>query len=236
MRVLLPAGAADEGARCRVVDSEGHHLRVRRAAPGELVELRDGAGLVGTGRLGSLTGGWEVEVVQATRVSRPPALTLAAGAGDRDRFSWLVEKAAELGATRVVPLETERTAGVASRLRATHTDRLRRVAVETLKQCGAAWACEVTEPMSLDGFVATAPDGARWVADARGAPGPAELDREPVTIVIGPEGGLTEDELGRLAGAGYLPLTLGPFTLRYETAALAAAALVAAARRRGIHG
>jgi 16S rRNA (uracil1498-N3)-methyltransferase len=54
--------------------------------------------------------------------------------------------------------------------------------------------------------------------------------------VIGPEGGLTRDEIDRLRAAGYLPVTLGPFTLRYETAALAAAALVAAARQRGIHG
>ncbi len=90
MRVLLLPGIADEGERCRVSDEEGHHLRVRRAEVGELVQLRDGAGLVGTGRLASARGGWEVEVVQARRAARPPALTLGAGAGDRDRFAWLV--------------------------------------------------------------------------------------------------------------------------------------------------
>jgi 16S rRNA (uracil1498-N3)-methyltransferase len=236
MRVLLPPGIAGQGERCRVSEEEGHHLRVRRAAEGEVVELRDGAGLVGTGRLASLSGGWEVEVMQVRRERRPPALTLAAGAGDRERFGWLVEKAAELGVTRVVPLETERAAGVASRLRTGQVEKLRRVAIETLKQCGAAWACEVADPMSLEGFIATAPEGARWVADAGGAAGPAALDAEPVTVVIGPEGGLTGDEIERLRAAGYLPVTLGPFTLRFETAALAAAALVVAARQRGMHG
>jgi 16S rRNA (uracil1498-N3)-methyltransferase len=236
MRVLLPPGTAGQGDRCRVSEEEAHHLRVRRAADGETVELRDGAGLVGRGRLASLTGGWEVEVVQARREKLPPALTLAVGAGDRDRFVWLVEKAAELGVTRVVPLETERTAGVASRIRGGQIEKLRRVAVETLKQCGAAWACEVADPMSLEHFIATVPEGARWVADARGAAGPAGLDSEPVTIVIGPEGGLTGDEIDRLRTAGYLAVTMGPFTLRFETAALAAAAFVAAARQRGMHG
>ena len=51
----------------------------------------------------------------------PPELTLAVGAGDRERFAWLVEKAVELGVTAIVPLETERTAGVATRLRAAHS-------------------------------------------------------------------------------------------------------------------
>jgi 16S rRNA (uracil1498-N3)-methyltransferase len=57
-----------------------------------------------------------------------------------------------------------------------------------------------------------------------------------VTVVVGPEGGLTQDEIEELRAAGYLSVAFGPFTLRYETAALAAAVLVVAARRRGSHG
>jgi 16S rRNA (uracil1498-N3)-methyltransferase len=169
-------------------------------------------------------------------VPRPAALTLAVGAGDKERFAWLVEKAAELGATRVLPLETERTAGVASRLRPAQLDKLRRLALETLKQCGAAWAMEVADPATIDDLVGAPPEGARWLAHARGVPVPAGLDSGPVTVVVGPEGGLTAGETGRLQAAGYRPVTLGPFTLRFETAALAAAGLVAAARQRGIDG
>lgn len=236
MRVLLPAGAVTEGERCRLSEEEGHHLRVRRAADGELVEIRDGAGLVGTGRLIAAPGGWDVEVVQARREAKPAPLTLAVGAGDKERFGWLVEKAAELGVARVVPLETERTAGVASRLRPGQVGKLGRLALETLKQCGAAWATELADPATLEEFIESSPDGARWLAEAGAASAPAVLDGGPVTVVVGPEGGLTWDEIDRLRAAGYQPVSLGPFTLRFETAALAAAAIVAAARQRGIHG
>ena len=81
-----------------------------------------------------------------------------------------------------------------------------------------------------------APEGSRWLAEAAGDPVPDLLDAEPVTVVVGPEGGLTAGEADRLRAAGYRPMTLGPFTLRFETAAVAAAAIVAAARQRGMHG
>jgi 16S rRNA (uracil1498-N3)-methyltransferase len=236
MRVLLPPGTAVEGQRCRLSEEESHHLRVRHAAEGELVEMRDGVGLVGTGRLTAAVGGWEVEVVQARRETRPAPLTLAVGAGDKERFAWLVEKAAELGVARVVPLETERTAGVSTRLRAAQVGKLRRLALETLKQCGAAWATEVGDPLTIDQLIESAPDGTRWLATADGAPAPTALVAEPVTVVVGPEGGLTPAEIDRLRPAGYHPIALGRFTLRFETAALAAAAAVAAARLRGTHG
>jgi 16S rRNA (uracil1498-N3)-methyltransferase len=238
MRVLLPPGAAAAGERCRLSEEEHHHLRVRRASDGELVELRDGAGLVGTGRLAGSPAGWEVQVEEARREARPAALTLAVGAGDKERFGWLVEKAAELGVARVVPLETERTAGVASRLRAAQVDKLRRLSLETLKQCGSAWATEVADPVSLAELIAGAgaTDGVRWLAEAGGGPPPAELDAGEVTVVVGPEGGFTPGEADRLRAAGYRPVSLGPLTLRFETAALAAAAIVAAARQRGLHG
>jgi 16S rRNA (uracil1498-N3)-methyltransferase len=236
MRVLLPPGAGAQGQRCRLSEEESHHLRVRRAADGELVEIRDGAGLVGTGRLRAAPAGWEVEVAQARRDARPAPLTLAVGAGDKERFAWLVEKAAELGVTRVVPLETERTAGVASRLRPPQIEKLRRVALETLKQCGASWATEVADPVMPHQLIESSPGGARWLAEASGCPAPAVLNSGPVTVIVGPEGGLTPVEIDRLRAAGYQPVSLGPFTLRFETAALAAAAIVAAARQRGIHG
>jgi 16S rRNA (uracil1498-N3)-methyltransferase len=135
-----------------------------------------------------------------------------------------------------VPLETERTAGVASRLRSAQIGKLRRMALETLKQCGAVWATEVAEPMTIDDLISSSPDGVRWLAEAGAAPAPAALEAGQVIVVVGPEGGLTPAEADRLRAAGYRPMSLGPFTLRFETAALAAAAIVAAARQRGIHG
>jgi 16S rRNA (uracil1498-N3)-methyltransferase len=233
--LLVPHGVT-AGRREQVDETQGHHLRVRRAVAGDRVALRDGAGLVGTGRLALQGREWVVEVEAVERRSRPAELTLAIGAGDRERFAWVVEKAVELGATVVVPLETERTAGVATRLRDQHLAKLRRQALEAIKQCGAAWALEVEPPVALEEFAARARTGWSWLADAEGTAPPPTLDGAPLTVVIGPEGGLSAAERSTLLSAGFRPMALAPHTLRFETAALAAAAAVTTARLRGTHG
>ncbi len=217
-------------------DGEAHHLQVRRVEPGESVELRDGEGLVGRGTLRRAGKSWTVDVIETSRVPAPLPLTLAVGAGDRERFGWLVEKATELGVTMVVPLECERTAGVATRVRTQHLDRLRRYALEAVKQSGAPWATRVAEPASLDDLIGEGLAGTGWLADAEGEPAPAVLHTEPVTAVVGPEGGLTPSERQRLREAGYRPIRLSAHTLRFETAAIAAAAAAVAGRLRGSHG
>jgi 16S rRNA (uracil1498-N3)-methyltransferase len=113
---------------------------------------------------------------------------------------------------------------------------MRRQALEAVKQSGAAWATRVEEPVSLGELAARPLAGQGWVADANGAAVPAVVGEAPLTVVIGPEGGLTAEELERLRGAGYAPVSLGPHTLRFETAAIAAAAAAAAGRRRGDDG
>ena len=233
--LLVPSDIV-AGRRERIDEGEQHHLRVRRVAGGEFVVLRDGAGLVGTGRLVGAGRAWEVEVETVERRPRPAELTLAVGAGDRDRFAWLVEKSVELGATTIVPLETERTRAVAGRLREGHVAKLQRQALEAVKQCGAAWAPGVEPLIGIAEFVARARPGARWLADATGAPPPDTLDAAPVTVIVGPEGGLTHGERRGLTDVGYERVALGPHTLRFETAALAAAATVMTARLRGTHG
>ncbi len=235
IRVLLERGGV-AGGRGSLLEGEAHHLRVRRAEDGESVEVRDGEGLIGLGRLVRVGKSWDVEVISAERAPRAADLALVVGAGDRDRFAWMVEKATELGVTSVVPLETERTPAVASRLRPPHLERLRRHALEVVKQSGAAWATEVLEPVSLGELVGRPLVGKGWVADSSGATVPAVLGENPLTVVIGPEGGFTGGELDRLRSAGYRAVSLGPHTLRFETAAIAAAAAAVAARLRGSDG
>jgi 16S rRNA (uracil1498-N3)-methyltransferase len=236
MRVLIPPGGWTAGQRISLDDNEVHHLRVRRAQDREIVELLDGTGLRGTGRLMQSGKQWSVEVQSAHHESRPAELTLAVAAGDRDRFSWMVEKAVELGVTRIVPLETARSAGVATGIREAHLRRLRRHALEATKQCGVAWAVLVEEPLSLDEFRGRALAGSGWLADRAGASPPTRLGGNALTVVIGPEGGFADAERTGLVAAGYLPIVLGPHGLRFETAALAAAALATTARMRGSHG
>ena len=211
--VLVPHGVT-AGRRERLEESERHHLRVRRAQAGELVALRDGEGLVGTGRLATSGSEWLVDVEAVERRPRP----------------------AELGVTRLVPLETERTSGVASRLRDVHLARLRRQALEAIKQCGAPWTLEIDAPVPLADFTARPRCGVGWLADAAGGPPPPVLDGGPVAVVVGPEGGLSAAERAALLAAGYEPTALAPHTLRFETAALAAATAVTTARLRGTHG
>jgi 16S rRNA (uracil1498-N3)-methyltransferase len=236
MRVLIRREGGEAGKRVSLEGDEIHHLRVRRAKAGETVEVLDGAGLRGSGQLLQDGKQWAVEIQSAQLEEAPAELTLAVAAGDRERFAWLVEKAAELGATRIVPLETAHTAGVATRLKPAHLEKLRRGALEAIKQSGSAWAPQVEELISLEEFARRAVDGAGWLADIGGAVPPAQLDRGPVSIMIGPEGGLTEAERKALTAVGFRPVALGRHTLRFETAALAAAAAVAQARMRGLHG
>ena len=107
--------------------------------------LRDGAGLVGTGRQSQPARDGQVRGEAVERTPRPHRADTGRRGGRPERFAWLVEKAAELGVTRVVPLETERTAGVASRSRRGADRQAAPAALETLKQCGAAWACGVAD-------------------------------------------------------------------------------------------
>ena len=236
MRVVIERGSGKAGRRIGLEEAEAHHLRVRRAKDGEAVEVLDGAGFRGAGRLVQSGSQWAVDI-QSAEIEEPPSeLTLAVAAGDRERFAWLVEKAAELEVTRIVPLETAHTAGVATRLKPAHVDKLRRAAVEAIKQSGAAWAPVVEELASLEQYARRPVQGTGWLADIGGAAPPVELARGPVVGVVGPEGGLTDAERQALTAAGYRPVALGRHTLRFETAALAVAAAVAQARMRGPHG
>ena len=223
--VLVMPGTLEPGAVLDLAAAEAHHLRVRRTAAGEQLRLLDGAGGVGEGTLVGAGGGWRVEVTAVRREEPPPPLVLAVGAGDRERFATVVEKAAELGATAVVPLETDRSRNVAGRVRPAHVGRLRQRGLEALKQCGGAWGPALSAPVPLEEFLGAA-KGTRWLADGDGGSAPPLGPDEPVTVAVGPEGGFTPSERSALLAAGFLPVRLGPRVLRFETAAVAAAAAV----------
>jgi 16S rRNA (uracil1498-N3)-methyltransferase len=240
MRVLVqqggcPPGGWAAGQRVSLDASEVHHLKVRRAREGERVEILDGAGLLGTGTLVQTGREWMVEVEAVERTQKPPDTILAVAAGDRERFSWMVEKSVELGVTRIVPLETARTAGVSTRLKDAHLERLRRSALEAIKQSGVTWVPSIESPLRLEQLLREQRPGAAWLASSEGEPAAASLDQGPITVLVGPEGGLSPDEIAAATAAGFQPIALGLYTLRFETAALAAAAIIAQARLRGQH-
>jgi len=234
--LLAEPGSLVAGASVLLREEEGHHLRVRRAEADAPVRVVDGAGSVGIGRV-ILQGGRTLAAIERVeRQPRGPGMTLAVGAGDRDRFALVVEKAAEFGATEVIPLETERTGSVAGRVRPGAAARLERRALEAIKQSGAAWAPRVREPLPLAEFAAALPAGVRWLADASGGDLPRLDAGAALTLAVGPEGGFTEAERATLLGAGFIPVRLGPHVLRFETAAIAALTMAWQARQRDGHG
>ncbi len=234
--LVVAPGHLAAGVEVPVPAEETHHLRVRRGADTEPIRLVDGQGTVADATLAWRGREAVARVAAVHQVPAPTALVLAAGAGDKDRFLGLIEKATELGATLVVPLATARAASVATAVRGSHLPRLRRRALEALKQCGAAWAPEVAPPEDLAHLLARPLPATRWLADAAGGvPGPVPA-AGGLAVAIGPEGGFTEDERDQLLRAGFRPVRLGPHVLRFETAATAALAAAWFTQEREVHG
>jgi len=228
--LLADPGILRAGATVDLPAAESHHLRVRRAREGEVVRIADGHGLVATG---TLIGYERATLSAVSEAARPAPLQLAVAAGDKERWGWLVEKAAEVGVTDLLPVAMERTAGVATRLREEHLEKLQRRALEAIKQSGAAWAPVVHPLVDLDAFCLRSFAGRRWVADRAGASPRPVVEPSGVCVVVGPEGGFTDRERRQLLDAGFEPVRLGPHILRFETAALAAALAAGGWRKEG---
>lgn len=221
-------------------EEESHHLKVRRVGEGAIIRLVDGRGAVATARISIEARVVSARVMATTVIGAPPATELILGAGDRDRFLSAVEKATELGATRIVPVLAERVAGVATRFQATHVEKAVARAREAVKQCGATWTPAIIAPISLGEALrqhpgagsAAAAASVRLLADPEGGPMPGLKEGAAVQWAIGPEGGFSDQEVGAIKAAGFCPVALGRSTLRFDTAAVAALALTAAMRGR----
>lgn len=233
--VLAPPGTLLAGSTAALEEEERHHLRVRRAAEGERVRALDGLGAVAEGRLVRGEAGFGIAVDRVRAVPRPAEFILIVGAGDKERFGWLAEKAAELGVTDLLPLKTERTRSVAAGIREGQVQALQRRARQAIKQSGAAWAPRIAAPIDVRTAAAYGVAEYRWLADATGDPPPLIPPDVPLVVVVGPEGGLAAAEREVFLAAGFRRVRLAPDLLRYETAALAAAAVVASQRPRRSH-
>lgn len=230
--VLAPPGSLALGPTLVLDEEERHHLRVRRAQAGERVRVFDGEGGVGEGILERIGGDLGVAIEVMRQMPNPPAFSLVVGAGDKERFGWLAEKAAELGVTVLAPLKTERTRSVAAGIREGHVLALQRRARQAIKQSGAPWAPRVTPPIDVKTAAAEGTPPYRWLADPNGESPPQLPLNVPLVVVVGPEGGLVHAERDLLLAADFRPVRFAPDLLRFETAALAAAAVVASQRPR----
>ena len=204
-------------------DQANYLFNVMRLAVGDAVALFNGR-----------DGEWRAEVTaankragvltcvgQSAEQADPPDLWLIFAPIKKARTDFIVEKATEMGARRILPVQTEYTNSERVRV-----DRLQAHCVEAAEQCGGTFVPEVVEPVRLDALLADWPEGRQLMfcdeALVGGSTGLPD-QRGPWAILIGPEGGFSEAERVRLRGLPSAhPVALGPRVLRADTAAVAA--------------
>ena len=234
-RFHLPAEQC-RGSTLTLAGDEAHHAaRVLRVQPGEHVTVLDGTGGEFLCEVGEVTKREvTLRVVERKVHPAPPfQITLLLAVPKGKIIESVIEKATELGAHRIVPLLTERvTTRLNEESAADKGAKWQHVAVEAIKQCGAAWLPKVEAPVTFNHY---RPRGEEFdlalVGALQGeARHPREVFREyemqhntrprSVAIWIGPEGDFTREELAAIQAAGAKPITLGPLVLRVETAAI----------------
>lgn len=211
---------------------QAHHLRnVLRLERGDEVEVFDGVGGAYVGRVEYA--GLRVRVIglkPLPHAEPAPPLLLGAAIIKPARFEWMLEKATELGVTEFVPLITKRSefrtinANLEARLK-----RWRRIVAEASRQCGRTLVPGIRGPMSFTDFLALE-DLRRFTLlfcyEKGGVPLRSAAPAGPIALCVGPEGGWDSTEVQAALQAGFKLVSLGQSTLRAETAALAAIALI----------
>lgn len=233
MRILVPPGALRSG-ELRVTGDEHHYLaRVRRARPGDAVELVDGAGRRAAAAITAI-GDTEtaLRVDEPEQIAaRPPFVRALVPLIKGDRMDACLEKLVEVGVDEVVVWPAARSvvrldeARRAARL-AKYDAAIRAAA----RQCGRAQLPPIAFADDLAAAIARAV-GRRIALDPASDAALAVGDAADVTVASGPEGGFAPEELEQLARAGFDGVGLGPRVLRAETAPVVAVALIRAATR-----
>ena len=220
--VRQPLGA---GAHIELYAAQANYLgNVLRMSAGAQLLVFDGSSGEWLARIVD-TGKKRMTLTIERRTRKPetiPDVWLAFAPVKRAQTDWLVEKATELGAARLVPVMTQRT--VAERVK---MDRLEAIAIEAAEQCGRTRLPDIAEPVALAKFLDRRdPTRILYFADENGGDAPlASFGKGAALILIGPEGGFTDEERALVRSApNSVAISLGPRILRAETAALAALA------------
>jgi 16S rRNA (uracil1498-N3)-methyltransferase len=236
MRRFLVRPEAIARGRVRFDAREAHHLgHVLRLGPGALLEATDGTGRHFTVRLEQLAPAeaWGTVLGEGGPDGESPcAITLAQAILKGERMSWLVQKATELGITRLIPVETERVIARTPAERSSgRRARWERIAREAVKQCRRTVVPVIEAPRPWAAAVAeTAQHDVAWLLREEGGVPAGLAAREAgaprrLLLLVGPEGGFTAAEAALAEAAGARAVSLGPRILRAESAGLVAVAL-----------
>lgn len=225
------------GDRVELDAAAAHHASVKRIVEGDVVRLTNGAGRRASGVVDSVSRrscavSLSDEAIE--EVDPPAHIELLAPVGDRDRMLMLAEKSVELGLSSWRPIVYGRSRSVSPRGEGeAFREKLRLRQISALEQSGGAWLPDVHAELPLDTALATinavAP-ATRIVLDVDGesiGDIAAEL-RGRAVVALGPEGGLEEHERAALITHGWRPVSLGHNVLRFETAGIAALAILRA--------
>jgi 16S rRNA (uracil1498-N3)-methyltransferase len=219
-RLFVQAPLAD-GARVELDAGQANYLgNVLRMKVGAELLVFDGASGEWLARIAD-AGKKRMALAVERRTREPetiPDVWLAFAPVKRARIDWLVEKATELGAARLIPVTTQRT--IVERL---NLERLRAHIVEAAEQCGRTLLPELADPITLPRLLQDGNRTLYFADEGGGEPAGQAFKPGSATILTGPEGGFTDDERSAIRAApNALPISLGPRILRAETAALAA--------------
>ncbi len=228
-------------------DATRHAVRVLRLEPGDQLVLFNGKGGEFRGTIDRIgRSDTEVLVGEYLGIAResPLAVTLAQAACANEKMDWVVQKAVELGVNRIQVLSTKlsliKLAGERAERRTRHWQQ---VAISACEQCGRNSIPDVLPLETLPGWLRSemsereksadgTPRSLRFILTPTAKEGLGDFTEgssvSSISLLVGPEGGLTPDEEAAAVVAGYVPLSLGPRTLRTETAGLAAIAAVQA--------
>jgi 16S rRNA (uracil1498-N3)-methyltransferase len=221
------------GGRIELDANAARHVgRVLRLLPGDELTLFDGLGgdypatIVELGKRELIV---ECGEKRDSECESPLTITLAQGVSKGERMDYTIQKAVELGVSRIAPIDTERSVVnlKGDRLQK-RMDHWRGVIISACEQCGRNTLPQLLPMMSLDEWLGQPLEGSGLLLDHRAETGLSGLKLEGTacTLLIGPEGGLAEKERTAALSAGYRGMRLGPRVLRTETAALTALAAI----------
>ena len=202
-------------------DEAKHAIRVKRVAAGDLIALTDGRGLTALANVTDARRTLTLTVRTTDHAARTsPSVRVLTASPKGPRLEKMIDALSQVGAASWGALGTK--LGVVDPGE-NKLDRAERVALESAKQCGRAWIMEIGRKASLKD--ALRGGGAVVVADASGEPYESNGNDE-ITLLIGPEGGWTEDELASARDAGARVNSFGVHTMRIEVAAPVACACI----------
>jgi 16S rRNA (uracil1498-N3)-methyltransferase len=219
------------GATVDLPEGAAQHVRVRRLAVGDALQLTNGRGFIASGRLIRLTKtGATVEVDEVTSIDRPPALRLFVPVADRERMLWLAEKSAELAISSWHPILFRRSASVSPRGEGDAFGRkVRARMISAIEQSGGAWLPDIHDELPLETAlvrVPSEPGRERFLMEGSGSL-LATHRPHAADAMIGPEGGLEAAERALIVDEHHwVAASLGETTLRFETAGVVAAGIL----------